>query len=280
MANPDEPSTSLEVRPSGRAASLAEVLPAAPGLLRVAASSAARVATWSVTTYVEMTTQTFKALASGQSPVKVVQGNVNAIRGMARAALGIAPVPTNGHAPRRPVTAEELRARGTSLLLQSADVRVSEDLHPAYERILEELAPDEARILRLLALEGAQPAVDVRTGRPLGIGSELVASGLSMIGMQAGVRQTERTKAYLNNLYRLGLIWFSHEPLTNPSRYQVVEVQPEVMAALKNAGRAGRTVRRSIMLTPFGEDFCRVCLPLGAGTIGGNRVVELPPEGP
>ena len=280
MANPDEPSTSRPVRPAGRPTSLAEVLPAAPGLLRVAASSAARVATWSVTTYVDMTTQTVKALASGQSPVSVVRGNINAIRGMARAALGVAPPSTNGHGPRRPLTATELRIRGAKLLQQSADVRVSDDLHPAYERILDELAPDEARILRLLALEGAQPAVDVRTGRPLGIGSELVASGLSMIGMQAGVRQAERTKAYLNNLYRLGLIWFSHEPLTDPSRYQVVEVQPDVMAALKNAGRAGRTVRRSIMLTPFGEDFCRVCLPLGSPAIGGTRVVELPPESP
>ena len=28
-----------------------------------------------------------------------------------------------------------------------------------------------------------------------------------------------------------------------------------------DVGRGGKTVRRSIHLTPFGEDFCRVCLP-------------------
>jgi hypothetical protein len=115
--------------------------------------------------------------------------------------------------------------------------------------------------LRFLVTDGPQPAIDVRTNRPLGVGSELVASGLSMIGLQAGVRHIERTKADLNNLYRLGLVWFSREEVADPSRYQVVEVQPDVLDAMKRAGRSPKTVHRSIHLTPFGEDFCEVCLP-------------------
>jgi hypothetical protein len=122
------------------------------------------------------------------------------------------------------------------------------------------MAPDEARVLRFLAAEGPQPAIDVRTGRPLGIGSELIAGGLSMIGLRAGVRDIQRTNAYQNNLFRLGLIWFSREEV-DPTRYQVVEVQPDVATAIKQAGRMPRIVRRSIHLTPFGEDFCRMCLP-------------------
>jgi abortive infection alpha-like protein len=158
-----------------------------------------------------------------------------------------------------------LRERGAELLRQSADVRVADDTHPAYERILGDLAPDEGRILRLLASEGPQPAVDVRTARPLGIGSKLVAPGLSMIAAQAGCRHRGRTHAYLNNLYRLGLIWFSRERLEDPRRYQLLEAQPDVVGAMRQAGRA-TTVRRSIHLTPFGEDFCQRSLPLnGAG---------------
>jgi len=154
-----------------------------------------------------------------------------------------------------------LRERGAELLRQSADVRIADDTHPAYERILEDLAPDEGRILRLLASEGPQPAVDVRTARPLKIGSKLVAAGLSMIAEQAGCRHRDRTHAYLNNLFRLGLIWFSRERLEDPRRYQVLEAQPDVVGAMREAGR-GTTVRRSIHLTPFGEDFCQLCLPL------------------
>ena len=138
-----------------------------------------------------------------------------------------------------------LRARGAELLRRSADLHYEEDSHPAYERILDELAPDEARILRLLCSDGPQPAVDVRSSKTLNMSSRLVAPGLSMIGAHAGCRFMERVPAYLSNLHRLGLIWFSHEPLDDPLRYRVLEAQPEVIAALRSGGR-GRTVRRTI----------------------------------
>jgi hypothetical protein len=82
-----------------------------------------------------------------------------------------------------------------------------------------------------------------------------------MIGEEAGCRHRDRVHAYLNNLHRLGLIWFSREPLKDAGRYQVVEARPEVVEALARGGRLARTVRRSIVLTPFGEDFCEICLP-------------------
>ena len=133
--------------------------------------------------------------------------------------------------------------------------------HPAYARILEQLAPDEARILRLLAIRGPQPTVDVRASQLIGVGSQLVAGGLNMIGPEAGCRHIDRVPAYLDNLNRLGLIWFSREPLEDPAAYQVLEAQPEVLHALKSNTRS-KTIQRSIHLTPFGKDFCEVCLPL------------------
>ena len=191
--------------------------------------------------------------------------------GIARQALGVAdarareattrPNPRGDGRSRGAEPGSSLRERGAELLRQSADVRIADDTHPAYERILDDLAPDEGRILRLLATDGPQPAVDVRTARPLKIGSRLVAAGLSMIAEQAGCRRRDRTHAYLNNLNRLGLIWFSRERLEDPRRYQVLEAQPDVVGAIRKAGRA-KTVRRSIHLTPFGEDFCQLCLPL------------------
>lgn len=183
-------------------------------------------------------------------------------------ALGVA-LP-DGRAPVTPeavradppaAPAPTLRERGAELLRRSADVREDEGDHPAYERILEQLLPDEARVLRLLHAAGPQPAVDVRAGAlPLNATTELVAPGLTMIGAEAGCRRPERVPAYLNNLYRLGLIWFSREPVGEQSRYQVLEAQPEVVEALRAKGR-GRTVRRSIALTPFGSDFCERVLP-------------------
>lgn len=154
-----------------------------------------------------------------------------------------------------------LRDRGAELLRRSADVESDDGAHPAYARILDELHPDEARILRLLALDGPQPSVDVRSSQLIGLSSEVVGEGLNMIGPQAGVRHQERVHAYLDNLNRLGLIWFSKQPVPEPGGYQVLEAQPAVMDAVRRATRA-KTIQRSILLTPFGTDFCKVCLPL------------------
>ena len=38
--------------------------------------------------------------------------------------------------------------------------------------------------------------------------------------------------SFLNNLFRLGLIWFSREALRDPLEYQVVEAQPDVLEAM------------------------------------------------
>ena len=249
-------------RDSGRS-----VMRAMPGLVRVAGMSGWRILKWTFDTSLGTGAHILKAVASGESPARVIQETTSDLKSAARQALGVSE-PAHESAVRdgnrdRGATREELRARGAELLYDSADVRFTEDTHPAYKRILDELAPDEARILRFLAVEGPQPSVDVRTSRPLGAGSELVEGGLSMIGLQAGVRNRPQTNAYLNNLYRLGLIWFSREQVEDPGRYQVVEVQPEVAEAMKKA-RSSKTVRRSIHLTPFGEDFCQICLPTDA----------------
>jgi len=250
---------------------------AAVGVARIGAAAWWRTTIWTASASVRVSSRVMRAAASGEPPVELFRSGAREAREYARRVLGIVDPDqtlrnaateirgrpaasengTNGASPLR-----DLRDRGAELLRQSADVNFEEDAHPAYARILDDLAPDEARILRLLVLEGPQPAVDVRSGWiPVNAASELVSSGISMIGAEAGCRVLEDVPAYLNNLFRLGLIWFSREPVNEPQRYQVLEAQPDVVQAMDEAGR-GRTVRRSIELTPFGRDFCELCLPL------------------
>ena len=228
-----------------------------------------RTADWTVRASLDATGRLVRSAVSGEAPTELFRRTEADVRRWARGVLGIAETAADEAAPQsaeaepEPETADDgasLRDRGAELLRRSADVRLSEEGHPAYDRILDDLAPDEARILRLLVLDGAQPSVDIRAGLPMS--SRLVAPGRSMIGAQAGCRHLERVPAYLNNLYRLGLLWFSRESLEDPRRYQVLEAQPEVVDAMRKAGRTGRTVRRSILLTPFGRDFCAACLPV------------------
>ena len=155
-----------------------------------------------------------------------------------------------------------------------------EESHPAYARILDELAPDEARILLLLLRGGPQPSVDVRTGGPVGlVSSALVAPGMSMIGARAGCRYLDEVPAYLNNLFRLGLIWFSREQLEDPMEYQVVEAQPDVLEAMHSV-RFPKVVRRSIHLTPFGAGFCQACLVDPEETADAARRTRSPRSSP
>lgn len=243
------------------------LLRATPTLARLAAGAYVRTAQWGIATSVRVGTRMVRAAAAGESPAQLAQEASNELREYARHFLDMpnGSDPLAGEAPPPPPPDVRLRERGAELLAQSADVDYDEPAHPAFERILEELAPDEARILRLLCTTGAQPAVDVREAKPLGIAAGLIESGLTMIGTEAGVRWLDRVPSYLNNLSRLGLIWFSREPLEDPLRYQVLEAQPEVLTAM---GRVrSKTVRRSIRLTPFGEDFCDVCLPMHTAEI-------------
>jgi len=243
---------------------------ALPGLARIGVAAWWRTLGFAADTSLRTSSRVLRAAASGQPPTELFQSAGNDLRQYMRTLLGEDEEDVVEDEERANVAASELdgeaspdalRERGARLLALSADVTFEEDTHPAFARILDELAPDEARILRFLDAGGPQPAIDVRSGGPLNINSQLVAPGLTMIGEEAGCRHLDRVRSYLNNLYRLGLIWFSREELEDLNRYHVLEAQPEVAEAMEEAGRGGKTVRRSIHLTPFGEDFCDVCLP-------------------
>jgi len=80
------------------------------------------------------------------------------------------------------------------------------------------------------------------------VSSSLVASGLTMIGARARVRYGDEVPAYLDNLFGLGLVWFSSEQVEDPRDYQVLEAQPDVLAAMHS--RRPARARRPAGLSP------------------------------
>ena len=269
------------VNPHHHGADGPDGIDALPGLAILAASAAINAAEWSARTGLKAGARLLQVAARPDTAPDAINDLRRSVRDLARELTGYAdleervarvvPDPIVDRWPSLPPATQDretgpgedtLAERGDELLRRSSDVRYEEEAHPAYERILTELAPDEGRILRLLLLSGPQPSVDVRTGGPLGlISSQLIAPGLNMIGARAGCRYVDRVPQYLNNLFRLGLVWFSRETLRDPLPDQVVEAQPEVLAAMKTQ-RFTKCVRRSIHHTPFGEDFCRTALNL------------------
>ncbi|HYH61339.1 MAG TPA: DUF4393 domain-containing protein [Solirubrobacterales bacterium] len=236
----------------------------APGIARLAIGAWWRTGVWTADVTYRASKRLAQAATSGDSAAALVDDAQREIAAVGRRLLGIREEDPDVAETQRDKTNyddEALRNRWEDLLDLSLDVEVDEvDGHPAFADILTQLHPDEARILRLLAKEGAQAAVDVRNWRPMGIGSHVVAPGLNMIGEHAGCLMVDRVPVYLSNLFRLGLIWFSRDAVPDIGPYQVLEAQPQVTEALKEAGR-GTTVRRSVRLTPFGEQFCAATLP-------------------
>ncbi len=254
----------------------AEVIPALAG---VAADLWMRATIWAIETTLRTSSRVARATVDPHAATELYQDVTGGLRSYAREFLGIseldqqlrqltplagATLPQNGQDPEA-----TLREQGAQLLRQAADVGFEDGVHPAYARILTELAPDEARILRTLTLDGPQPMVDIRETNLIGMGSQLITSGLNMIGSQAGLRRRERVEAYLGNLLRLGLIELSDDAVDDAIAYQVLEAQPDVLETIKETPRA-KSVHRSIRLTPFGEGFCRVCLPLGQDPSAGD----------
>ncbi|MEA2172090.1 MAG: hypothetical protein QOF76_5390 [Solirubrobacteraceae bacterium] len=233
-------------------------------LARFGVTASVETAQWGVGTAVRATRYVVGSAVSGASPAALA----DEARRQVREAVGGNPRPDEpvspaiaDHSPRsgggrstEPMTAAQMF---DALLDASADVDYRHAGHPAYVRLLNELAPDEARILRLFARQGPQPAIDVRTKRIFGVGSRLLAPGITMIGAYAGLADQSRVPAYLNNLHRLGLIWFSREMVPDEEVYHLLEAQPEVLEAFK--GRKIDIVMRSIELTTFGRDLCEQC---------------------
>jgi hypothetical protein len=262
--------------PSGSQARLdAELIRNAPQLTRIAAGIWWRATKWGVAASARNGLRIARAAGDPVLVTQVANEIGLELREYARDLLGITELEdrvrslmpgtgldsSNGSSNGAVSGEVGLRVMGAQLLRAAAQIDRQDHAHPAYARILTELAPDEGRILRLLATAGPQASVDIRSSKLIGVDSEPVAEGLTMIGAEAGLQRRERVPAYLNNLERLGLIWFSREPIDDSVAYQVLEAQPEVLSAIKRATRT-KTVERSIKLTPFGEDFCSICLPL------------------
>lgn len=256
------PSAAVELESATRKRELGSVrktVRATTGVARVAVTAAGAVTAWSIDTALGVGATVVKGSIAGNPPREVLAEAEAEVRDAVRRALRLPATPEQPTTDAVPT----LREQGAALLRLSASTQGEHhETHPAFARMLEELTPDEARILRFLHLDGPQPAIDIRAGRPRALGTERIISGLNLIGDHAGLRFPNRIQQYLPNLRRLGLIDFAKDPVGNPNRYQILEAQAPVREVLKRSGFGTKIYYRSITLTGFGADFVQTCLPI------------------
>jgi hypothetical protein len=216
---------------------------------------------------VDVVQQFAKEVQAGEPITHVVDHHVARVQSVVLQALGMDDQTLWGS--RRVTSEQDLRAVGNAMLKGSwrpeSEPRTE---HPSFALMLQSLTPDEARILRFLAVAGPQPAIDIRTKTPFGVGSERLAGGINLIAEMAGCTWPERDRHYLANLNRLGLVRFSEEPVTDRRRYAFVEAQPKATQPMERVKKA-KTVYRSIYLSLFGQQFSEICFDLDGYDAGG-----------
>ncbi|WP_185981721.1 Abi-alpha family protein [Skermania sp. ID1734] len=208
-------------------------------------------------------------VSAGEPLSEIFDTRVEQVRHAAVSVLGLEDS-TNGYEARaKRGTVDNLKNYGNGLIKKSWNPSSQpRGAHPSFAAILHELTPDEARILRFLAVSGPQPAIDIRTKTPFGVGSERLAGGINMIADMAGCAWPDRDQHYLANLNRLGLVRFSEEPVEDFRRYSLVEAQPKADAA-KDKAKKAIAVYRSIYLSLFGKQFCETVFDLEGYNAGG-----------
>ncbi|MGQ0631997.1 MAG: Abi-alpha family protein [Sporichthyaceae bacterium] len=247
------------------------------GIVRLVAGTGTRISAWAVLGTVTAATDLVRQVASGEPVSNIVDRQVEIVRSTVVKALALqhTPLPAvvQGSAVRvstavDKVTPDELREQGDALLRHVGEQGGPHSEHPAFPRILRELLPDEARIIRFMALAGPQPAIDVRTKTPLGVGSELIANGINLVAEMSGCTYPERNPQYLANLDRLGMLYFSDEQVEDPRRYSFIEAQPAASEAMERAKKTV-SVYRSVRITQFGLQFAQSCFTLDGYDAGG-----------
>lgn len=244
------------------------------GVARVAGTAIWRIVTSLTKTGVDAANEIANEVRAGEPVTEIIDHQVAQARAVALQALGI----SNGQVTPQTVarakaavrpSEQNLREVGESMLKSSWQTENQpRSEHPAFALMLQSITPDEARILRFLAVAGPQPAIDIRSKTPFGVGSERLAGGINMIADMAGCTWPDRDQHYLANLNRLGLVRFSAEPVDDFRRYSFIEAQPKAIAAMEKAKKA-KTIYRSIYLSLFGIQFCEMCFELEGYDAGG-----------
>lgn len=239
------------------------------GLAKVAGATLFRAVSGIAKGSIGAATDIAREVSAGEPITEIVDTRVEQVRTVAWHALGLDDNSEHGFAERmsRGHGSHDLRADGNALIEKSWFPSKTGE-HPAFSLILKSLMPDEARIIRFLAVCGPQPALDVRTKTPFGVGSERLAGGINMIADMAGCEDPERDQHYLANLNRLGMVRFSEEPVEDFRRYSLIEAQPKASDAMAKAKKA-KTVYRSIYLSLFGIQFAKACFDLEGYDAGG-----------
>ena len=161
-----------------------------------------------------------------------------------------------------------LRTAMTELLDRSSSSDGARGRDYLFGTIVSQLVPDEARILAALGEGRHFAVVDVTVRQGSRSAAQAVLQNASTVGDAAGVSLPEGVGTYLTRLESYGLVEFARPEADLDPQFRVLESDPRVRAAKAEAERSRQgTVkldRKSLTLSPLGQEFWHACAPTSA----------------
>lgn len=160
---------------------------------------------------------------------------------------------------------EELRDMYANLLANSMNVVAKNGVHPGFVEIIKQLSPDEAKILRYISNHRTIPVITLRFENEKGEGHNII-NKFSNIGEMTECEEPFETGRYFDNLIRLGLLECpTGISLTDKSLYDSIKTHDYILTISKRAESQKEynkvnMVEKHIVITDFGEAFCKICL--------------------
>lgn len=155
-------------------------------------------------------------------------------------------------------------AQGLKRLLDRAVDQNRPQAREAYFRfVLDELLPDEARMLAALADGSAHALIHLGAGPALGGVTHRVLENRSTLPRSAGVAWPDLGPRYIAHLRQLELVETGKEDAGQKTKYEVLEADSLVRAAIERIGKDGglrpRILRRTLKLSDIGRQFWEAC---------------------
>jgi hypothetical protein len=157
-----------------------------------------------------------------------------------------------------------LRELYASLIATSMDADKVQSAHPGFVEIIKNLSSDEALLMRFFYRSDRHALLDVKRTMKQVAGEFDLMRNVSLIGQRSGIKNTNLTSNYIDNLCRLGLMEI-------PSgRYLMDETKYEELKELENIKKYKEQIEKTdgqiifnkkhTAITDFGKQFCSACI--------------------
>lgn len=164
---------------------------------------------------------------------------------------------------------EDLAEMYASLLATAMNADTRDSAHPSFVEIIKQLSPDEAKLIAYVKKHSAvQPMISVRSTIGKNAAGYYALMYYTHAVGHASCEQPGRQASYWVNLQRLGLLELREDYILSPKndgidRYDEI-LQDEYVRSLEQKivedGKFVDIRKGSVMMTPFGLQFCDACI--------------------